>query len=309
MKVLVTGATGFIGACLARYLVEQGYDVHIFTRMASNTWRIADILNLLTNHEVDLRNQSSVEQAIEDIRPQIIYHLAAHGTVVAQNDANALFESNFIGTVNLLRSCEKVGFDCFVNTGSSLEYGLKSEPMEESDFMSPLGDYGVSKAASTLYCRSEAIGKELPIVTLRLFTTFGPWDDPKRLIPYVIKSFLRGKQPELSTPQSVRDFIFIDDILSAFSAVVKKPFRGDIFNIASGIQHPIGEVVAVIQNIVGTGLRPLWGARAPQRAEPVKCIASIKKAETQIGWRPSMTLRNGLVRTVEWMRNNLDCYP
>ncbi len=308
MKVLVTGATGFIGACLARYLVEQGYDVHIFTRRASNKWRIADVLNRLTEHEVDLRSASSVEQIIRDIRPQIICHLAAHGSVVAHVDANALFESNFIGTVNLLRSCEKVGFDCFINTGSLFEYGLKSEPMEESDLIAPLGDYGVSKAASTLYCRSEAIGKELPIVTLRLFTTFGPWDDAKRLIPYVIKSFLRGKQPELSTPQSVRDFIFIDDVLTAYNAVVKKPIRGEVFNIGSGIQHPIGEVVAVLQDIVGTGLGPLWGARVPQRAEPVKCVASIKKAEAQLGWRPSITLRHGLVRTVEWMRNNLERY-
>jgi len=309
MKVLVTGATGFIGACLARHAVEQGSDVHIFTRRESNKWRLADILNRLTDHEVDLRNRSSVEQAIKDIRPRIIYHLAAHGSVAAKDDVSALFESNFIGTINLLRSCEKVGFDCFVNTGSSFEYGLKSGPMEESDLLGPLGDYGVSKAATTLYCRSEAIGKDIPIVTLRLFTAFGPWDDQRRLIPYVIKSFLRGEQPELSNPQSVRDFIFVDDILAAYSAVVKKPLRGEIFNIGSGTHRPIGEVVAVLQDIVGTELVPLWGARVPQRAEPTTCISSIKKSETQLGWRPSTTLRNGLVRTVEWMRYNLDRYP
>ena len=309
MKVLITGGTGFVGACLARHLVDTGHDVHVFTRRDSNKWRIADILNRLTDHEVDLRSLSTVEQAVTAIRPRIIYHLATFGGFTIQNDSDIVFESNINGTVNLLRSCEKAGFDCFVNTGSSSEYGLKSAPMEENDLLAPLGDYGVSKAASTLYCRSEAIGKGLPVVTLRLFSPFGSWDDPKRLVPYVIKSFLRGEQPKLTTPQSVRDYVFIDDILAAYSAVIKDPLPGEVFNIGSGSQHTIGEVVAILQNIIGSGLSPLWGSRGQQRPEPVMWIADIRKAETKLGWRPSTTLRDGLERTVEWMRNNLRFYP
>lgn len=308
MKVLVTGATGFVGACLVRHLVKTGSDVHIFSRKESNKWRIVDILNQLTDHEVDLRKSSSVEHAVMAIRPKIIYHLATYGGFADQRDADAIFESNFMGTVNLLRSCEKTGFDCFVNTGSSSEYGIKSKPMEESDVLEPLGDYGVSKAASTLYCKSEAIGKRLPIVTLRLFSPFGPWDDPKRLIPYVIKSFLRGDRPELSTPQSVRDFVFIDDIIAAYSAVVKKPFSGEAFNIGSGNQTAIGDVASALQDIVGIGLTPLWKTREPQRPEPSMWVANIRKAETKLGWQPSITLRDGLERTVAWMRNNLGFY-
>ncbi|MHB8917442.1 MAG: NAD-dependent epimerase/dehydratase family protein [Desulfocucumaceae bacterium] len=318
MKVLVTGATGFVGSCLTRRLVEMNkeergmspIEVHIFTRSKSDKWRIADLLGLVHSHQVDLRDADIVEKAVCQIRPTVIYHLATYGGFTFQKDTSAIIESNLIGTVNLLRACERIGFDCFINTGSSSEYGIKSGPMSESDMLKPVGDYGVSKAAATLFCQSRALEKGLPVITLRLFSPYGPWDDPQRLIPYVIKSLLRGESPRLSTPKSVRDFIYIGDVLDIFLKVIRVPISGGaIFNVGTGVQYSVSEVVSVITEIIGNGTRPVWGKVTSQRPEPAFWTADIGKAGAGLGWLPSRSLRAGLSKTIDWFRENLELYP
>lgn len=310
MKVLVTGATGFVGSCLTRRLVEMNYDVHIFTRSNTNKWRITDLLGRVNNHEVDLRNAGMVEKAVAKISPTVICHLATYGGFASQKDTFIVIESNLMGTINLLRACERTGFDCFVNTGSSSEYGIKSEPMSESDILEPIGDYGVSKAAATLYCQSRALEKGISVITLRLFSPYGPWDDSQRLIPYVIKSLLRGISPKLSTPESVRDYIYIEDVLDVFLKVIKAPVSGGkIFNVGTGVHYSIGKVVSMITKIIESKSEPLWGKVNSRRPEPGSWVADICKAKTELGWFPASSLWAGLNKTVEWFKDNLELYP
>lgn len=318
MRVLVTGATGFVGSCLVRRLVDMNkeergmspIEVHIFVRGKSDKWRIADLLGRVHSHQVDLRDADIVEKAVCKISPTVIYHLATYGGFNFQKDTPAILESNLTGTVNLIRACERIKFDYFINTGSSSEYGIKSHPMNESDMLKPVGDYGVSKAAATLFCQSRALEKGLPVITLRLFSPYGPWDDPQRLIPYVIKSLLRGESPHLSTPKSVRDFIYIDDVLDIFLKVIKVPVSTEaIYNVGAGVQYSIGEVVSVITDIIGNGIKPVWGKVISQRPEPAFWLADIGKAGKELGWLPSRPLRAGLGKTIEWFKENLELYP
>lgn len=309
MRVLVTGASGFVGSCVARRLVEHGHDVRIFTRRDSDCRRIADLLPHLENRRLDLRDDAAVKRAVMEIRPEGICHLATYGGFSFQQDSATIMGVNMLGTVNLLRACASVGFRSFINTGSSSEYGLKHAAMRECDLLEPLGDYGVSKAAATLFCSSEGAEKGLPVVTLRIFSPYGPWDDPRRLVPYVASSLLRQEVPRLSTPSSVRDYVFIDDVVDFYLLLLEKPAAGGaIFNVGSGGQHSIGEVVGLLGEVVGGYIEPQWGSAAPARVEPAVWCADIGKARTGPGWQPRTTLREGLATTVTWIREHLAFY-
>lgn len=309
MKVLVTGATGFVGSCLARRLIQHGYDVHVFVRKDSDRWRIRDLQGRMQEHDVNLREAAAVQQAVSSIAPRIICHLATYGGFASQRESADIFEVNFLGTVNLLRACEKTGFDLFINTGSSSEYGIKSGPMKEDDLLEPVGDYGVAKAAATLFCQSEYREKTLPILTLRLFSPYGPWDDPKRLVPYVIKSMLRGDAPSISTPEAVRDYVFIEDVIDCYLELIQKPAcPAPIFNIGSGHHYAVRDIVTRISTIAGATTAPLWGSVPCRRTESPCWMADRDKAARLLHWIPKTSLQSGLEQTVAWFKTNLSWY-
>ncbi len=156
--VLITGSTGFVGAALARRCLNENGETHLITRAGSNRWRINDILNKAQEHNVDLLDFDKLVKVVSLIKPDIVFHLAAYGVYAFQNDARRIMEINYFGTANLLNACVKSDFELFVNTGSVFEYGLKQKPLAENMVLEPISDYGVAKAASTLYCH--AIGKK-----------------------------------------------------------------------------------------------------------------------------------------------------
>jgi nucleoside-diphosphate-sugar epimerase len=140
--------------------------------------------------------------------------------------------TNIIGSVNLIDSCAKNGFKYFINTGSSSEYGLKNSKMVETDLLEPLSAYGVTKSAFTLAAQSYAKIYKLPIVTLRLFSPYGYFDGQSRFVPTIIKSCLDNIPVNLSNPNYVRDFIFIDDVIDAYTYFLNgNKYYGEIFNI------------------------------------------------------------------------------
>ncbi|MFZ3207705.1 MAG: NAD-dependent epimerase/dehydratase family protein [Geobacteraceae bacterium] len=308
MKALVTGATGFVGSCLTRRLVGEGHTVRALVRRDSNPWRIADIVRLCTMEEVDLRDAPAVEKAVARFAPEVIFHLATYGGFAVQTETAQIIAANFLGTVNLLNACARVGFGCFVNTGSSSEYGVKAGPMVEQDMLEPVGAYGVSKSAASLYCRSLAVEQNLPVTTVRLFSPFGPWDDGRRLIPYVITSLLRSSSPQLAAPNSVRDFVFIEDVIGLYLKLAAHPLSGEIINAGSGRQHSIGEVVATIAELIGDSPAPCWETKESKRPEPEVWVADVTKAREKLEWIPETDLRDGLAKTIEWFRSHLGLY-
>ena len=168
----------------------------------------------------------------------------------------------------------------------------------------------MAKAAATLYCRSEAVRLKLPVVTYRLFSPYGPWDDPKRLIPYTLSMLLRKESPRLANPSAVRDFIFIDDVIEAYMrALTGSIAPGEIYNVGSGRQHSIAEVVGIICELVEGVTNPCWGVRDMQRPEPAIWVADVRKINGALDWTPSIALKEGLARTAEWMRDHMECYP
>ncbi|OIO35454.1 MAG: hypothetical protein AUJ74_06240 [Candidatus Omnitrophica bacterium CG1_02_44_16] len=309
-RILITGATGFIGANLARLFLKKGAQISVLLRHASIAWRIKDIIKDIDKYSVDLLERKNLQRIIKRIRPEIIFHTAVYGGYFFQNDPRKILETNFMGSVNLIEACQGVDFKLFVNTSSSSEYGIKDSPMRENDLLEPSNDYGSSKACATLFAYSRAKKEGLPLVTLRLFSPYGYYDDPSRLIPSVILSCLKGKAPCVSKPDNVRDFIFINDILDLYELLLKYKNKvgAKIFNVGSGSQYTVAEVVNKIIKLTGGKVSPKWGAIVNSRTEPDFWQADITKAKRELNWAPKTNLSHGLEKTIHWFQNNKHLY-
>lgn len=309
-KVLITGATGFIGANLARRFIQLNADVHILVRSSSDKWRIEDILNDVKGHCIDLMDYQALEKAVSGIKPDIIIHTAVYGGYIFQKDINKIMQVNIIGTVNLLNACSKRGFELFINTGTSSEYGRKNSPIKEDDALEATGSYGISKAAASLYCQAVAKSKGRPIITLRLFSPYGYYEEPTRLIPSVIISCLKDENPRVSSPGPVRDFIFIEDVVDAYVRAIgaTEKAAGEIFSIGCGRQYSVGDVVSMIVKLTGSNVEPEWGSVPGHKDEPDIWQADIAKARDILKWEPENTLDEGLTRNIKWFRENVGLY-
>ncbi len=309
-KILITGATGFIGANLARYFLKNGADISIFIRKTSDKWRIHDILEDISEYTVDLLDAPKLRGIIKKIKPHVIIHSAVYGGYPFQKDTRKIIGTNFTGTVNLINACNYIDFGLFINTGSSSEYGIKSRPMKETDMLEPVNEYGVSKAAATLYCHAVLKKENRSIVTVRLFSPYGYYEEKDRFIPSLILSCLKSKNPKLSSPNSVRDFVFIGDVMDAYKKIIenKDNIKGEIFNIAFGEQHTVGEAVGYIVKLTGNRVKPEWGKINNPRQEPKCWQADITKAKKLLGWHPEHNLKRGLAKDINWFKANRSKY-
>lgn len=301
---LITGATGFVGSCIARELIRQKKHVSIIVRDKRLNWRLQDIISKLDIYECDLLSKS-LDTVITKIMPTCLFHLASYGSLPFENITARMIDVNIKGTINLINAVKKNKFKLFINTGTSSEYGIKNKKMKESDIPAPINDYGVIKTAVTLFCQKEAIRNNLPIITLRLFSPYGYVEDKSRLIPSIIINALKNKPIELSFPNIVRDFIFIEDVVNAFiKATESKTNPGEVFNIGAGKQHQVSDVVSLVLQITNSNSKIAWGKveKQARQIEPKRWEADILKAQKILKWKPEHDLEAGLKKTIEWFR-------
>lgn len=307
---LVTGATGFVGANLVRNLILQKKLVSIIVRNKDLNWRLYDIISKLDVHVVDLTDPK-LSDILWKIQPTIIYHLATYGTVLKEDAVNTMIDVNIKGTLNLIRAAKRTHFKLFVNTGSSSEYGVKTLPMCETDVLAPINDYGVSKAAVSLFCQKIAQTENLPIVTFRLFSPYGPFESKERFVPTVISYMLANKPLELSSPVFVRDFVFVQDVVDAYlTAIDQKIPYGTILNIGSGKQHALVDVVNLVRGYTNSTSHVIWNNRNLQlrQIEPASWQANMKLTKEILHWAPKYSLESGIGKTIQWMKEHKNLY-
>jgi nucleoside-diphosphate-sugar epimerase len=306
-KVLVTGATGFVGANLVRRLLQEAYDVHIFTRAFSNKWRLADVLSKLSDYTVDILEAEKLRGLVNQIKPDIIFHLATAGIYggIHLSDKK-LIETNFLGTINLFNACQDIDYKCLINTGSSAEYGSKKHPMKETDACEPINMYGVTKCAATLYGSFVAKTKDKPVVAFRLFSPFGPYDDKSRLMTYAITNALQNKELNLANPKAVRDYIYVEDVVGLYTKCIDRAYslRGEVFNVGSGSQTSIAYVIEKIMQFTHSKSIIHWNAVRPRAYDADRWEANMEKTCKSFDWQPKHNIDEGLERTVEWFQAN-----
>ena len=310
-KVLITGGAGFIGANFVYKFLELGYEVNVFEKKETNFWRIAKVKSQINFYSPDLTDCIQTEKIISEIKPEIVMHFAAYGAYQRfQQDINLTIETNLKGTINLINACQKSGVRCFINTGTNSEYGIKDAPMKEMDVLEADNLYAITKAASTMYCQMMARKFGFPVAIIRPFAVYGYFEERERLIPTIIKSCLMNAKLELSGPDSVRDFIFVEDLIDGYLSAVKniEKIKGEIFNLGSGKQNTISQVVGTIKELTGSNIEPLYGEIKMAQTEPQNWLADISKARNILNWEPKYNLKTGLERIIEWFKNNLIFY-
>ena len=306
--ILITGASGFIGSNLARYLVKKNMDVHLVLRKKNN-WRINDIKKLAKLYYCDLSSKKQTNNIIAKIKPKTIFHLATHGSYSFENNFDQIINSNIHGTINLLYACKKYGFSKFINTGSSSEYGFKKKSMSEYDILEPNSYYAVSKSFQSNFTTYEAQANNLPIVTVRPFHIYGPYEDSRRLIPNLILNLLKNQLPPLVDKKITRDLVYIDDAVKFYlELAIKKNINGHIFNLGSGKKTKLTKIVKEIQKIMNTNINPKWNSMPNRKWDHYEWSANMSKTKKIIKFIPKTNLLTGLKKTVDWFIKNYYLY-
>jgi dolichol-phosphate mannosyltransferase len=303
MRALVTGAGGFVGANLAARLLADGHEVVAWTHPGGSEWRIDHLRNAVEVVPVELLDPEAIEDAVAAAKPEWIFHLAAHGAYSWQRDAERIMQTNLVSTVRLLAACQRHGFAAFVNAGSSSEYGFQDHAPSESELPEPNSDYSAMKAAATLHGRFVAQRDDVHIVTLRLYSVYGPWEEPGRLMPTLIARGLEGQLPPLVSPDTPRDFVSVRDSERAFLLAAEHTDleRGSVLNIGSGRETKLREVVEICRARFGIASEPQWGTE-PQRAwDATVWVGDPSRAEAQLGWRAEDDLETGFDLFADWL--------
>lgn len=305
-RSLVTGATGFVGANLVRRLIRDGHEAHLIVRPAHQSWRLDGIRDDVQLHEAVLADRESVRGIVNSAKPDFVFHLAAYGAYPQQTGIERMTETNLLGAAALIDACVEVGIEAFVQTGSSSEYGYKDREASEDDRLDPNSHYAITKAAATHYCQFTARARDFHAVTLRLYSIYGPYEEPSRLIPTLILRGLEGKLPLLVAPDTARDFVYVDDAVQAMLDVASSSSlpRGSVYNVCSGRQSSLRDVVSIMRGILNIDEEPVWSTMERRSWDTNVWVGSPARIERETGWRAATSIEDGFRRTVRWF---MDC--
>jgi nucleoside-diphosphate-sugar epimerase len=307
MKALVTGAGGFVGANLVRCLLTDGHQPVALVRPGGNPWRLAETSSHAALLAVDLRDAAALERVVTDVRPDAIFHLAAHGAYSWQKNFDAMLAVNVRATEALLVAAREVGAS-LVHAGSSSEYGYQDHAPGEDERVEPNSHYAVTKVAATHLCRLATATGGPPAVTLRLYSIYGPWEEPGRLMPTLVRRAAGGGWPPLVGPTTARDFVWVEDACDAFirSATAALPDPGAVINIASGTQTTLEALVATARRVLNVQADPVWGSMPTRSWDTSTWVGDPTGAERLLGWKASTPLDEGLERMAAWFDEHPD---
>lgn len=309
-RYLITGGAGFIGSNIAHALVERGESVRILDDFSTGRRRnlegIADRVDIVRG---DLRDPQAVAHAVRDV--EIVLHQAALNSnprsILEPGATNAV---NVDGTVLLLEAARQARVRRLVYASSSSVYGELSPvlPKTEDLPLLPKAPYGVSKLAAELYCRVFTQVYGLETVSLRYFNVFGPRQSPDSeyaaVIPRFLRRMLAGQRPVIyGDGEQSRDFTPVANVVAAnLRAAEAAQGVGEVFNVACGRASTLNQLVAWLNDALGTALVPVY--EAPRQADIRHSYASIAKAEKLLGYRPQADVQDGLRQTVAWFKEH-----
>jgi dTDP-glucose 4,6-dehydratase len=308
LKILLTGATGFVGSHLVLKLVEQGYDVYALERYVTGRFILGEEKKVKTVFG-DLREQFTVRRIVHETQPDVIIHLASISAVAYSYDhPNEVIEANFVGTVNLVETClrELPSLKHFLFASSSETYGNGPIPKTEETSQNPNSPYAVSKLACEKYLLYMRDTYQLPMTILRNFNTYGRKDNTHFVVERTIAQMLKEGPVKLGDPTPTRDLEYIDDHVNSYLACLDNPkAKGEVFNFCTGKGTSIKQLVDMISKLCEYKGEVIWNT-IPARPLDIKdLVGDYSKAKRLLEWEPNFTLEEGLELTVKFWKNRL----
>jgi NAD dependent epimerase/dehydratase len=314
-RVLVTGAGGFIGSHLTERLVELGASVRAFVRYngrGDEGWLTGSpVREQIEVYAGDVCDPDSVARATNGVAT--VFHLAALIAIpYSYQNPESCVRANVIGTLNVLRAARDLGVARVVHTSTSEVYGTaRYTPIDEAHPLQGQSPYAASKIGADKLAESFYLSFNVPVTTVRPFNTFGPRQSARAVIPTVISQALTGSEIKLGHLHPTRDLNYVSDTVEGFIRAAEHDAAvGQTFNIGTGTEISIGDLAKLIGELTG---RPLVimtdDARfRPKASEVERLLADATRAREILGWKPNVSLREGLLRTIAWMRDSLGRY-
>jgi dolichol-phosphate mannosyltransferase len=302
--ILVTGASGFIGANLTKLLLAHRSDV-LAVEQRGRSWRLADVpTDKLA--QVDLTDRSAVKNLVDAIAPKTVFDCVAYGAYSFEQQTERIYETNFLSVVSLTGMLADRDIVAFVHAGSSSEYGLNSAAPREDARAEPNSHYAVSKTALSSYLEYMGKQRKFPCVNLRLYSVYGPLEDTSRLIPNLVRCANDGTLPNLVDARTSRDFVYVDDVCAAFvmaAAKMNPDLYGESLNIGSGVKTTIGDLAATAKRVFAIDAEPVFGTMTGRAWDLQDWYADPKRAHALIGWEATTPLDAGLRASAAWVRS------
>lgn len=300
--ILVTGASGFIGANLFKLIASVRSDVYAVV-MREKNWRLVD-----TSDEqviaVDLNDAAATKNLVDSVAPQTVFDCVAYGAYSFEAEAGLIHQTNYQSVVNLVSLLAERPFSAFVHAGSSSEYGDNCTAPAEDSVCEPNSHYAVSKVAAATYLRYMGKQRSFPCANLRLYAVYGPMEDTSRLIPNLLRHALGGNLPPFVAPKISRDFVHVQDVCAAFvmAATQMHPqLYGESFNIGSGIKTTIGDLAELTKRIFSVPENPRFGSMEGRSWDLADWYANPGKAQRVLGWKATTSLEEGLRSSSLWV--------
>lgn len=235
MKVLVTGAAGFLGAAIVRALKATKHQIIAGCHHPEKAWRLSEIPEIITSF-LDVTDPESTRKLLSEARPEAIIHCAAYGVSYGQQDVSTAFAVNVAGSEHLVHAAGDIGVRRFIQIGSCFEYGRAAGSLSETSPLRPTGVYGLSKAASSRLALLSSGISRLPFMLVRPFGLWGVGEEDQRLIPSILRACIEKREIDLTAGDQIRDYLYVDDAAAQIVELLTHSefCRWDIINLGSG---------------------------------------------------------------------------